>query len=61
MRRLFYRWLSAARQSRHKRLLLQQGEEVMKLAVLASAWDKWKERFQDARLQPLVSATLLCN
>ena len=66
MRRMFYRWLAAARKARHRRLYLQQKEEELKSTVLAAAWDKWRERFLDIRLQPvvcgiarLVSRTLL--
>ena len=43
MRRMFYRWLTAARKVRHRRLLLQEREEQMKLSVVATAWDKWRE------------------
>ena len=54
MRKMFYRWLAAAKKSRHKRLQLQAKEEEFKLTVVAGAWDKWRERFLDIRLQPLV-------
>ncbi|KAH9951317.1 Sfi1 spindle body protein-domain-containing protein [Amylocystis lapponica] len=53
VRRVFYRWLNAARKARHQRLYLQQKEEEMQLTVIAAAWDKWRERFQDLRLQPI--------
>ncbi|TCD64438.1 hypothetical protein EIP91_004083 [Steccherinum ochraceum] len=59
MRRMFYRWLAAARKVRHRRLVLQEREEQMKLSVAASAWDKWRERFQDTRLQPMADTFLL--
>ena len=54
MRKMFYRWLSAAKKARHKRVQLQAKEEEFKLTVVAGAWDKWRERFLDIRLQPLV-------
>ena len=54
MRRMFYRWLTAARQVRHRRLVLQEREEQMKLTAVARAWDKWRERYRDTRLQPMV-------
>ena len=54
MRKMFYRWLAAAKKARHKRLQLQAREEEFKLTVVAGAWDKWRERFLDIRLQPLV-------
>ena len=39
VKRMFVRWLNSARKARHRRLVLQQKEEEMKLAVIASAWD----------------------
>ncbi|KAI0361981.1 hypothetical protein OH77DRAFT_1388452 [Trametes cingulata] len=56
MRKMFYRWLAAARKARHRRLYLQEKEEEFKLTVVAAAWDKWRERFQDIRLQPMADA-----
>ncbi|KAI0721662.1 hypothetical protein C8T65DRAFT_800148 [Cerioporus squamosus] len=56
MRKMFYRWLAAAKKARHKRLQLQAKEEEFKLTVVAGAWDKWRERFLDIRLQPLADA-----
>ncbi|CCL99150.1 uncharacterized protein FIBRA_01165 [Fibroporia radiculosa] len=58
MRRMFYRWLTAARHARHRRLYLQQKEDELKLTFAAAAWDKWRERFQDIRLQPLADGFL---
>ena len=55
---MFYRWLAAAKKARHKRLQLQAKEEEFKFTVIAGAWDKWRERFQDIRLQPMVSSSL---
>lgn len=54
MRKMFYRWLAAAKKARHRRTYLQQKEEELKLTVVAAAWDKWRERYQDIRLQPMV-------
>jgi protein SFI1 len=51
---MFYRWLTATRKSRHRRLLLQQREDELKLATVAGVWDKWRERYLDIRLQPMV-------
>ncbi|KAI8998736.1 Sfi1 spindle body protein-domain-containing protein [Trametes punicea] len=56
MRKMFYRWLAAARKARHRRLYLQEKEDEFKLTVVAAAWDKWRERFQDIRLQPMANA-----
>lgn len=58
LRKVFHRWLAAARKVRSRRLLLQQKEEELKLAVVAGAWDKWRERYLDIRLQPVADAFL---
>lgn len=44
LRRSFYRWLSAARVSHHRRVVLQEKEDEMRLRVLQVAWDKWREK-----------------
>ena len=54
MRKFFIRWLTAARKARHRRLQLQEREEEFKLMTIAAAFDKWRERYMDIRLQPLV-------
>ncbi|KAI0781045.1 hypothetical protein BD413DRAFT_462348 [Trametes elegans] len=55
MRKTFNRWLTAARQARYRKLYLQAREEELKLTVVAAAWDKWRERFLDIRLQPMAN------
>lgn len=55
MRRMFYRWLTAARKARHRRRLLQEKEREMQVAKMAEFYDRWKEKYLDIRLQPLVS------
>jgi protein SFI1 len=52
---MFHRWLSAARASRYRRVALQQKEEDIRHGHLADAWDKWRDRFRDAKLRPIVS------
>jgi len=59
MRRMFYRWLAAARKARHRRMYLQQKEDELKSTVLAATWDKWRERFLDIRLQPVADDFLV--
>lgn len=54
IRRLFHRWLTAARSARHRRLTLQRKEDEMKAACLETAWNKWRERFVDEKLRPIV-------
>jgi len=50
---MFHRWLSAAKTSRHRRMMLQEREEELRLNVLEKAWDKWREKFKAERLRPL--------
>ena len=52
---MFTKWLGAARTARRRRVTLQQCEEEMKNTRLLIAWDKWRERYQDIQLRPLVS------
>ncbi|KAJ7285890.1 hypothetical protein C8J57DRAFT_1446668 [Mycena rebaudengoi] len=58
-RKIFYRWLSAARASRHRRLTLERQEAKIKFGLTSVAWDTWRERFKDKRLQPVECDFLL--
>jgi protein SFI1 len=60
MRRMFYTWLAAARKVRHKRVTLQEREGEMQKIQLENAWDKWRGRFQEEKLLPLVGVYPLC-
>jgi hypothetical protein len=60
MRRMFYTWLAAARKVRHKRVVLQEREIEMQKIQLENAWDKWRGRFQEEKLIPLVGVYPLC-
>jgi protein SFI1 len=55
---MFYKWLAAARKVRHKRVILQERESEMQKIQLEAAWDKWRGRFQDEKLLPLVGVIL---
>ncbi|KAF8078011.1 hypothetical protein FPV67DRAFT_1403819 [Lyophyllum atratum] len=59
MRRLFNRWLTLARITRHRRITLKQKEDEMKLAMLASVWDKWRDRFSDEKLRTIEHAVII--
>ena len=61
MRRMYYKWLAATRKVRHKRVILQEREYEMQKIQLEAAWDKWRGRFQEERLLPLVGAILLAR
>jgi protein SFI1 len=60
MRRMFYTWLAAARKVRRKRVTLQEREYEMEKIRLENAWDKWRGRFQEEKLLPLVGVYPLC-
>jgi hypothetical protein len=60
MRRMFYTWVAAARKVRHKRVTLQEREYEMQKIRLENAWDKWRGRFQEENLLPLVRVYPLC-
>ena len=61
MRRMFYKWLAAARKVRHKRVILQEREDEMRKIRLETAWDKWRGRFQEEKLLPFVGVILPCS
>ncbi|KAJ7063252.1 hypothetical protein C8F01DRAFT_66538 [Mycena amicta] len=59
LRKIFYRWLSAARTTSHRRLTLERKETEMHFAVISVAWDKWRYRFMQKKLQPMEDAVIL--
>ncbi|EEB98040.1 hypothetical protein MPER_02525 [Moniliophthora perniciosa FA553] len=60
-KRIFYRWLAAARLARHRRLALQEKEEERRIGTLMVFWDRWRERYKDARLQPFEYEYVISN
>ena len=52
---MFHRWLTAARARRHKRIILREKELELDRASVQVAWDRWRERYMDEKLRPLVS------
>jgi hypothetical protein len=56
---MFHHWLSAARTSRRRRVSLQQKEDEVKRWRMAVAWDRWRDRFNDEKLRPIVGASFL--
>jgi len=52
---MFHRWLTAARARRHKRSILREKELELDRANVQVAWDRWRERYMDEKLRPLVS------
>lgn len=58
MRRMFYKWLNAARTVRNRRVILQEKEQEMKRYLMASAWDKWRGAYKTEKLRPVVRIIL---
>lgn len=54
IRRVFHRWFSLARTTRHRRLILQQKEDDVKFSIIAVAWEKWRDLYNDEKLRPIV-------
>lgn len=55
LRRAFTRWLTAKRSNELRRQAHQRKEAHLRMVTITSAWEKWRERFQEERLRPLVS------
>jgi protein SFI1 len=54
IRRAFHKWLTAKRAAEHRRLTHQRKEAHLRQVAIISAWEKWRERFKEERLRPLV-------
>lgn len=59
LRRMFMRWLTAARKSKTRRTLLAEREDELRLDILAAAWEAWRDRFRENRLRDLASYPLI--
>lgn len=55
LRRAFHRWLTVKRAAEHRRLNHERKEAQLRQLAITSAWEKWRERFKEERLRPLVS------
>ncbi|CAK5277723.1 unnamed protein product [Mycena citricolor] len=53
IRKIFHRWLAAARTTRHRRITLERREAEMQLSIVAVAWGRWREQFKNRQLQPI--------
>ncbi|KAI9571309.1 Sfi1 spindle body protein-domain-containing protein [Boletus coccyginus] len=54
IRRMFHKWLGAARARRHKRILLRERHAEFDRASMQAAWDRWREKYMEERLHPIV-------
>lgn len=50
VRRTFLRWLAATRKSAQRQRRLAQREEERREAMLANAWEQWRDRFKEREL-----------
>ncbi|KAF9246283.1 hypothetical protein BU15DRAFT_85063 [Melanogaster broomeanus] len=53
MRRMFHKWLAAARARHHKRLLLRERQAEFDRASMQVAWDRWREKYVEDKLRPI--------
>ncbi|KAG1832113.1 hypothetical protein EV424DRAFT_85759 [Suillus variegatus] len=61
VRRMFHRWLMAARARRHKRVTLREKELEFDRANVQVAWNRWRERYMDEKLRPLLRQIAIQN
>ncbi|KAG0705973.1 hypothetical protein DFH29DRAFT_996399 [Suillus ampliporus] len=61
VRRMFHRWLAAARARRHKRITLREKELEFDQASVQVAWNRWRERYMDEKLRPLLCQIAIQN
>ena len=54
LRRAFHRWLAAKRAREHRRETYQRKEALLRRTIIITAWERWRERFMEEKLQPLV-------
>lgn len=54
MRRIFHRWLSAARSRHQRRTLLREKELRFDRVAVQVAWDKWRDKYIHEKLRPIV-------
>lgn len=57
---MFHKWLNAARARRHKRVLLLEKQVEFDRATMQVVWDRWREKFMEERLHPIVSPCRTC-
>lgn len=58
LRRLFIKWLTAARKSKTRRTRLAEREDELRLDILAAVWEAWRDRFRENQLRDLASFAL---
>lgn len=54
LRRAFQHWLTAKRAAEHRRINHERKEAHLRQVAITSAWERWRERFKEEKLRPLV-------
>ncbi|KAF8590581.1 hypothetical protein K439DRAFT_1329550 [Ramaria rubella] len=58
LRRMFIKWLAAARKSNTCRTRLAEREHELRLETLAAAWEAWRDHFREIGLRDLAGHSL---
>ncbi|KAF8559809.1 hypothetical protein OG21DRAFT_496214 [Imleria badia] len=61
MRRMFHKWLAAARARQDKRILLRERQAEFDRASIQVAWDRWREKYTEEKLHPIVHQVVQQN
>lgn len=46
--------MAAKRALEHRRLTYQRREALLRRTIIITAWERWREKFMEEKLQPLV-------
>lgn len=57
LRRIFQRWLTVKRAVEHRRINHERKEAHLRQVAITSAWERWRERYKEEKLRPLVRPT----
>ena len=57
LRRIFQRWLTVKRAAEHRRINHERKEAHLRQVAITSAWERWRERYKEEKLRPLVRPT----
>ena len=57
LRRIFQRWLTVKRAVEHRRINHERKEAHLRQVAITSAWERWRERYKEKKLRPLVRPT----
>jgi hypothetical protein len=61
LRKLLLYWHQVTRTSIHRRERLRRREEEMRQAIIAAAWERWRDRFLEESLRGVVCLRGRCS